>query len=87
MSELVSETGTVGVFIQSRYGDKHGRGVADIVVAIRQIRTLDPLKSLSGPKLEKALQDKATRELIQKVIRDLISSVGPVGVVSIKSEA
>jgi hypothetical protein len=67
--------------------DPKGLKTVELVIAIADMRRLEKLAKLSGPKFKAALEDDATRKELQDTIYRFCSYVSPrSSVVSISSE-
>ena len=75
----------VGVFLIPADGyAKNGEPVADLVLAVDELRKLQKLAELSKPKFEAALQEKENIEQVRAALLWFGRRVGKVGVLAVK---
>lgn len=84
---IVTRRVRTGVFLCHGMSDPKGLKTAELVIAIADMRKLEKLSKLSGPKFKAALEDDETRKELQDTISRFCSYVSPrSSVVSIESE-
>lgn len=82
---IVTRLGKTGVFLPVRYDDPDGSAVVRMAAAVEQVKNLEAISKLSGPKFHEAIQDDVARKELHDAIKAFCKYVHRVGVITVKS--